>query len=432
MTEFSFDAMKANNSFQNKLTYRGENRRSGVSYDYMDKLNTLVDQGIFYDKDGDGFTKAEKKALEAEFFALHKEKNYSTNFVTMQAGTTHEYTFDDFVRLAQSAGYIMKDATPSQETEEDAPTTAPAQPQNTELKPAPIEVQTPKIELQTTITPLNIGTGEQDEGFEPISQSGKQTVDDIVAALDSGEYQIDFEGTKIIDGETGEVLYEITNGTINGQPFEYTNNGVLATPTTETENAQPEETTPQAEENPSWEQKLAQCSTPEEKAQVLREAKQDITREIHSLSSEKTRRGRVLGMNIGKRIVEQTAEEARTANADKIAALEAQRDEINKQEVILREFEQNEWKGQTALETTFHYDENNTMVRDQGYEVGEKVTLNDGTRILKVKHYNSKTLGYDYTYHTPTVVKTGLLGTPNEHWGLVPGDEIELGDRTEQ
>ena len=426
MTEFSFDAMKENNSFQNKLTYRGEKRRSGVSYDYMDKLNTLVDQGIFYDKDGDGFTKAEKKALEAEFFALHKEKNYSTNFVTMQAGTTHEYTFDDFVRLAQSAGYIMKEAP----KEEVAPN--PTLPQGSQLQPASLEISTPKIELQETIQPLNIGTGEQEEGFEPISQSGKQTVNDIVAALDSGEYQIDFEGTKIIDGETGEVLYEITNGTINGQPFEYTNNGVLATPTTEAENAQPEETTPQAEENPSWEAKLAQCSTPEEKAQVLREAKQDITREIHSLSSEKTRRGRVLGMNIGKRIVEQTAEEARTANASRIAELEAQRDEINRQEVILREFEQNEWKGQTALESTYHYDENKTMVRDQGYEVGEKVTLSDGTKILKVKHYNSKTLGYDYTYHTPTVVKTGLLGTPNEHWGLVPGDEIELGDRTEQ
>ena len=61
--DFSLDSIKQN-GFKNTVTYRGAGRNAGASYDYMDKLNQLVDKGIFVDKDGNGFTSGEKKALE--------------------------------------------------------------------------------------------------------------------------------------------------------------------------------------------------------------------------------------------------------------------------------------------------------------------------------------------------------------------------------
>ena len=102
-----FDAIKQN-GYTNILKYRGE-QRSGISYDYMEKLNEFTEAGIFIDANGDGFTNAEKQALEDELFKIHREHNYSTNFKSMREGTKTEYSYEDFIRLAQAAGYILKE-----------------------------------------------------------------------------------------------------------------------------------------------------------------------------------------------------------------------------------------------------------------------------------------------------------------------------------
>lgn len=107
--DVSFDTIKQNNRFDNTLTYRGVVKASGLTYDYMDKLNDFIKQGIFIDEKGDGFTAAEKKALEAEYRKIHLEKGYNINFNTMLPGTTFEYDYNDFIRMAQAAGYILKD-----------------------------------------------------------------------------------------------------------------------------------------------------------------------------------------------------------------------------------------------------------------------------------------------------------------------------------
>jgi len=86
-----------------------KSKRSGISYDYMDKLNELVKKGIFIDKDKNGFTSAEQKALGEEFTKLHKERGDLTNFKKMLAGKYFDYKDEEFVRLAKAAGYIPAD-----------------------------------------------------------------------------------------------------------------------------------------------------------------------------------------------------------------------------------------------------------------------------------------------------------------------------------
>ncbi|MCD8377772.1 MAG: hypothetical protein LUB59_03175 [Candidatus Gastranaerophilales bacterium] len=202
--DFNFDSLKAN-GFTNTLTNRGANKRSGVSYDYMDKLNVLVDQGIFYDKDGDGFTNAEKRALEDEFIKLHTEKGYKTNFRTMQAGTSNDYTFEDFVRLAQAAGYIMKEQ-PAPAVEEETPAAVE------EEAPAAVEEETPAAVEEEA--PAEV---EKEEGNEVISQSGKAILAQIVAQLpdrNGVEATIDFSGTSATDEQTGEVVYQKGSATV--------------------------------------------------------------------------------------------------------------------------------------------------------------------------------------------------------------------------
>lgn len=87
----SFDSMRQKDNFKNTLTYRGVVRTSGLTYDYMDKLNNFVKEGLFIDEKGDGFTNAEKIALMQEFTKIHLEKGYSTDFASMLPGTTFEY-----------------------------------------------------------------------------------------------------------------------------------------------------------------------------------------------------------------------------------------------------------------------------------------------------------------------------------------------------
>ena len=198
--DFSLDSIKQN-GFKNTVTYRGAGRNAGASYDYMDKLNQLVDKGIFVDKDGNGFTSGEKKALENEFIKLHQEKGYNTNFRKMRAGTTNEYTYDDFIKLAQAAGYVLKEDAPQAKHKPEA-----TEPDSLSEKAKADKVSNPVAEVKTP-------EAEQEEGNEPISQSGKQVANTIASTLPDGEYDITFKGAKVED-EDGNIFAQHTKATV--------------------------------------------------------------------------------------------------------------------------------------------------------------------------------------------------------------------------
>ncbi len=103
-----FESIKQN-GYTNVLKYRGKNKPSGITYDYMEQLGQYVDKGIFEDAKKDSFTRKEKQALQNELFNIHKEHNYSTNFNSMRPGTKTQYSYDDFIRLANAAGYTLKE-----------------------------------------------------------------------------------------------------------------------------------------------------------------------------------------------------------------------------------------------------------------------------------------------------------------------------------
>ena len=168
-----FEAIKQN-GYTNILKYRGEKQRSGISYDYMDKLNEFVDQGIFVDAKGDGFTNSEKAALEKELFKIHKEHNYSTDFHSMLTGTKTEYSYNDFIRLAESAGYVLKE-----EEKTKMPQEAVAKP----LK-AKVDIPTPQAEMAEEIKP-NAGSNINNIKEEKTGTNTDYAEAKIIADLDS-------------------------------------------------------------------------------------------------------------------------------------------------------------------------------------------------------------------------------------------------------
>ncbi len=128
-------------------------RRIGLSYDYMDKLNSYVKAGIFVDKDNNGFTKAEQKALGKEFEKLHTERGDKINFKRMLAGKTVDYKDEEFIRLAKAAGYVLaEDVKSSEEVKaadktkaaEETAEAKPIQPEKKEQKTTSEKVQDPK------------------------------------------------------------------------------------------------------------------------------------------------------------------------------------------------------------------------------------------------------------------------------------------------
>ena len=170
MGKFSdFDTIKKD-GYTNVLKFRGEKQRSGVSYDYMDKLNEFTEKGIFVDANGDGFTNAEKRALEDEFYKIHKEHNYSTDFDSMMPGTKTEYSYEDFIRLAKAAGYVLKE-----EPKVDIPV---------------------KEKEQTVLTPKNYDSEKKEVGLE----TKKSAEDEIIAGI---------EADSELAGKTAEEKIEI-------------------------------------------------------------------------------------------------------------------------------------------------------------------------------------------------------------------------------
>ena len=392
--DFSLDSIKQN-GFKNTVTYRGAGRNAGASYDYMDKLNQLVDKGIFVDKDGNGFTSGEKKALENEFIKLHQEKGYNTNFRKMRAGTTNEYTYDDFIKLAQAAGYVLKEDAPQAKHKPEA-----TEPDSLSEKAKADKVSNPVAEVKTP-------EAEQEEGNEPISQSGKQVANTIASTLPDGEYDITFKGAKVED-EDGNIFAQHTKATVitpDGSKKNVTVDGTpshkptvtepdlvppkapadkATTPVAEVETPVVKEetpvTTPNEVEAPVVEEKKEEVKTPvstttetsntglnedadfaslsyEEKLNRIKTMQADIQKDINDAnqtSYSKTKKG-FLGLGKKTKTVNYTPEEIAQRQAN-LPQLQAELEEAKKQETQIRELEGQYWFGKQATDYVINSD----------------------------------------------------------------------------
>lgn len=461
--DFSLDSIKQN-GFKNTVTYRGAGRNAGASYDYMDKLNQLVDKGIFVDKDGNGFTSGEKKALEDEFIKLHQEKGYNTNFRKMRAGTTNEYTYDDFIKLAQAAGYVLKEDAPQAKHKPEA-----TEPDSLSEKAKADKVSNPVAEVKTP-------EAEQEEGNEPISQSGKQVANTIASTLPDGKYDITFKGAKVED-ENGNIFSQHTKVTVitpDGSKKKVTVDGTpshrptvtepdlvpakapadkATTPVAEVETPVVKEetpvTTPNKVEAPIVEEKKEEVKTPvstttetsntglnedadfaslsyEEKLNRIRTMQADIKKDINDAnqtSYSKTKKG-FLGLGKKTKTVNYTPEEIAQRQAN-LPQLQAELEEAKKQETQIRELEGQYWFGKQATDYVINSD-GSVDKRDTGYT---RVETADGKRIAQVDTYNKDTHKFDTKYYNVKVAKTGNPSiTSATNYQVVPDFDNELKD----
>ena len=104
-------------------TQEDDPKHSGVSYDYMDRLNQDIEAGIFEDVGHDGFTNKDKKGLGQEFESVFSEHGYSTKFTRMKAGEKYDISYDDYIRLAKAAGYelVQEKAVPQEQKDNTEP-----------------------------------------------------------------------------------------------------------------------------------------------------------------------------------------------------------------------------------------------------------------------------------------------------------------------
>lgn len=176
-----------------ELTARGKN--SGVSYDYMDRLNKDIEAGIFEDRTEEGFTNKDKLGLANEFESVFLDHGYiksKDDFLKMKAsnkkgGRSYEITYDEYIKLANAAGYYLveKPEEPAKPKEAKAPDNKP-EPVAEDKKAVPTpEVPTPK----------------------PVEEPTNEKLDTVI--LDSTTYT----------DENGNVIADDTRALVNGQPY---------------------------------------------------------------------------------------------------------------------------------------------------------------------------------------------------------------------
>ena len=176
-----------------ELTARGKN--SGVSYDYMDRLNKDIEAGIFEDRTEEGFTNKDKLGLANEFESVFLDHGYiksKDDFLKMKAsnkkgGRSYEITYDEYIKLANAAGYYLveKPEEPAKPKEAKAPDNKPEPAAEDKKAVATPEIPTPK----------------------PVEEPKNEKLDTVI--LDSTTYT----------DENGNVIADDTRALVNGQPY---------------------------------------------------------------------------------------------------------------------------------------------------------------------------------------------------------------------
>ncbi len=92
---------------------------SGITFELKSVFDEMAQKGLLKDKDGKGLTKQEALKLYNTLHQIHQENKMDTNYSTMQAGQEFNYSAEDFVALAQAAGYeISPEALAKREIEQ--------------------------------------------------------------------------------------------------------------------------------------------------------------------------------------------------------------------------------------------------------------------------------------------------------------------------
>ena len=126
-------AFTENGNIKVEITSRGPGEPAGLSYDFYygnentKGLKAYYEEGIFEDitKDKNGndkFTNQDKRNLVSKFQEIHAQKGLKNNFSKMYIGETFDYTKDEYLALAEAAGYKLKEGVNTQKTPINTPT----------------------------------------------------------------------------------------------------------------------------------------------------------------------------------------------------------------------------------------------------------------------------------------------------------------------
>ena len=467
-----------------ELTARGKN--SGVSYDYMDRLNKDIEAGIFEDRTEEGFTNKDKLGLANEFESVFLDHGYiksKDDFLKMKAsnkkgGRSYEITYDEYIKLANAAGYYLveKPEEPAKPKEAKAPDNKPEPAAEDKKAVATPEIPTPK----------------------PVEEPKNEKLDTVI--LDSTTYT----------DENGNVIADDTRALVNGQPYhsktgfntfgtldpehvdwrQYSQseldkmesaptgkktttepdtlpkpapNDKALTPTEEinvaepvvvadappvakptpTVNATPEvKPTPTVDATPVKNTKTestkeefqkALASDPElgnktdkERAEILKAKASSIETEISRLQQPTVVYKKRL---FGKKEIRTTAEENTKRNKDKIASLEQELDTTKRNQVYANAVAGNI----TGFGSTSLVDENgNTVASYPQYStVKYKDANGQESYVARVMEYNTTTHKSETKYYSFDVQKVNDLKGLPERWQAVPDMKNQLTDGQE-
>lgn len=193
-----------------ELTTQSDKKHSGVSYDYMDRLNKDIEAGIFEDVGHDGFTKNEKRALGNEFDSVFTEHGYSTKFTTMEAGEKYEISYDDYIRLAKAAGYELV-------KEKAIPENKPADEKSSDNNP-PDEtvvqtVVTVEIPEDYEVTDVEVRTDSNDGNNVPVEDGTTPVIENKVTIIYENDEDADYVVTDSSEQDSKDRSVQVPNPT---------------------------------------------------------------------------------------------------------------------------------------------------------------------------------------------------------------------------
>ena len=143
-----------NNVFKTGQKIELQNREtqpSGITFELKSVFDDLAKQGIIKDKDGKGLTKQDVLNLYNMLNQIHQNTGRTTNYTTMQAGQSFDYSADEMKALAEAAGYEISGQEEPPEPVDNKP--VPSHPELLDKKDKPVlkvptqEVNNSPIEL---------------------------------------------------------------------------------------------------------------------------------------------------------------------------------------------------------------------------------------------------------------------------------------------
>ena len=179
---------------KNGVTISTQPTAFGPSQALMEqKLKMYIRAGLVVDKNDDGevnkFSNKNKRALGKEFETIHKEKGYTTDFTKIPENTEFNYTWDEFCRFVDAAGYKFVEQKP-------APPKAPATPVTPDPVAAPaVDDKNVQAPPEPPVTPA------------PVEEQKNDKLDTVI--LDATTYT----------DENGNVIADDTKALVNGQPY---------------------------------------------------------------------------------------------------------------------------------------------------------------------------------------------------------------------